>query len=57
MGWPEGWVTDPAVGLTRPEQLKRCGDGVVPQQAAWAIRRMLAIRAALLGEQSEEARA
>ena len=42
MGWPEGWVTDPAIGLTRAEQLKACGNGVVPQQAAHALRQLLA---------------
>src|SRR5690606_17220036 len=30
MGLPDGWVTD--VGLTRNEQLKALGNGVVPQQ-------------------------
>jgi DNA (cytosine-5)-methyltransferase 1 len=42
MGWPDGWVTDPAIGLTRAEQLKACGNGVVPQQAAAALRELLA---------------
>jgi len=42
MGWPQGWVTDPAIGLSRTEQLKACGNGVVPQQAAAALRMMLA---------------
>lgn len=42
MGWPVGHVTDPEIGLTRAEQLKACGNGVVPQQAAAAIREMLA---------------
>lgn len=42
MGWPAGWVTDPAIGLTRAEQLKAAGNGVVPQQAAAALRDMLA---------------
>ncbi len=41
MGLPEGWVTDPELGLTRNEQLKLCGNGVVPQQAALALRMML----------------
>jgi site-specific DNA-cytosine methylase len=36
MGLPEGHVTD--VGLTRNEQLKACGNGVVPQQAELALR-------------------
>lgn len=42
MGWPAGHVTDPNIGLTRAEQLKACGNGVVPQQAAAALREMLA---------------
>lgn len=41
MGWPEGWVTDPEIGLTRAEQLKAAGNGVVPQQAQAALREML----------------
>lgn len=36
MGLPEGHVTD--VGLTRAQQLKALGNGVVPQQAALALR-------------------
>ena len=39
MGVPEGWIT--AVGLTRNEELKACGNGVVPQQAELALRRLL----------------
>jgi len=39
MGVPEGWITD--VGLTRNEELKACGNGVVPQQAALALRILL----------------
>lgn len=42
MGWPAGHVTDPTIGLTRAEQLKACGNGVVPAQAAAALREMLA---------------
>lgn len=38
MGLPEGWVTSPDVGLTRTQQLKALGNGVVPQQAALAVR-------------------
>ena len=37
MGLPEGWVTDPAIGLTRVQQLRALGNGVVPQQAALAL--------------------
>jgi DNA (cytosine-5)-methyltransferase 1 len=40
MGWPEGWVD--IDGLSRRAQLRICGNGVVPQQAAGAIRWMLA---------------
>lgn len=39
MGLPEGHVTD--VGLKRNAQLKALGNGVVPQQAALAIRALL----------------
>jgi DNA (cytosine-5)-methyltransferase 1 len=39
MGLPAGWVT--SVGLRRNEELKACGNGVVPQQAAMAIRQLL----------------
>jgi DNA (cytosine-5)-methyltransferase 1 len=39
MGLPTGWVT--AVGLTRNEELKACGNGVVPQQAELALRILL----------------
>lgn len=42
MGWPAGWVTAPEIGLSRAEQLKACGNGVVPQQAAAALRALLA---------------
>jgi hypothetical protein len=39
MGVPEGWITD--VGLTRNEELKACGNGVVPQQAELALKMLL----------------
>jgi DNA (cytosine-5)-methyltransferase 1 len=39
MGLPDGWITD--CGLTRNEELKACGNGVVPQQAELAIRLLL----------------
>ena len=39
MGLPPGWVTD--CEITRNEQLKACGNGVVPQQATLAITRLL----------------
>jgi DNA (cytosine-5)-methyltransferase 1 len=40
MGLPPGHVTDPAIGLSRAQQLKILGNGVVPQQAAAAIAHM-----------------
>jgi DNA (cytosine-5)-methyltransferase 1 len=39
-GLPAGWVTD-VPGITRNEALKALGNGVVPQQAAAALRLML----------------
>ena len=39
-GLPDGWVTD-VPGLTRNQQLKALGNGVVPQQAAAALRHLL----------------
>jgi DNA (cytosine-5)-methyltransferase 1 len=40
MGLPAGWVTDvPGVGWG--DQLKACGNGVVPQQAKAALEDML----------------
>lgn len=38
---PAGHVTDPAIGLTRNEQLKALGNGVVPAQCAAALRAYL----------------
>jgi DNA (cytosine-5)-methyltransferase 1 len=35
MGLPSGWVT--GVGLSRTQQLRILGNGVVPQQAALAL--------------------
>lgn len=40
MGLPAGWITD-VPGITRNEALKACGNGVVPQQAAAALRVLL----------------
>lgn len=40
MGLPDGWVTSPEIGLTRAQQLKALGNGVVPQQAASALSEM-----------------
>lgn len=42
MGLPDGWITD-VPGITRNEALKACGNGVVPQQAAAALRWLLAV--------------
>ncbi|WP_223839195.1 hypothetical protein [Nocardiopsis deserti] len=42
MGLPEGWVTDPALALSRAAQLQALGNGVVPQQARAAVRHLLA---------------
>lgn len=41
MGLPAYWVTDPVIGLTRAEQLKILGNGVVPQQAIAAYQYLL----------------
>jgi DNA (cytosine-5)-methyltransferase 1 len=35
MGLPQGWIT--RIGLKRNDELKACGNGVVPQQAALAL--------------------
>jgi DNA (cytosine-5)-methyltransferase 1 len=40
MGLPAGWVTD-VPDITRNEMLKALGNGVVPQQAAAALRLLL----------------
>ena len=41
MGLPEGWVTAEDIGLKRNDQLKACGNGVVPQQAEMALKILL----------------
>jgi len=41
MGLPEGWVTADDLGLKRNDQLKACGNGVVPQQAELALKLLL----------------
>jgi hypothetical protein len=41
MGLPEGWVTAEDIGIKRKDQLKACGNGVVPQQAELALRLLL----------------
>jgi DNA (cytosine-5)-methyltransferase 1 len=43
MGWPAGWVTDPAIGISRNNQLRIVGNGVCSQQAAAALRYLLGI--------------
>lgn len=40
MGLPAGWITD-TPGLTRSQSIKMCGNGVVPQQAYYALARMI----------------
>jgi hypothetical protein len=45
MGLPDGWIT--GVDLKRPEMLKCCGNGVVPQQAYLALQ-------ILIGNRKEE---
>ena len=40
MGLPDGWVTD--VDISHTAQVRALGNGVVPQQAAAALRAMLA---------------
>jgi hypothetical protein len=39
MGVPQGWITD--AGISRNEELKAAGNGVVPQQAELALRILL----------------
>lgn len=39
MGLPQGWIT--GLGLKRKDELKMCGNGVVPQQAELALRYLL----------------
>ena len=41
MGVPDGWVTGPGLGLSRTQQLKMLGNGVVTQQAVAALESML----------------
>lgn len=40
MGLPAGWVTE-VPGLTRNQQIKALGNGVVPQQSAYALQHLL----------------
>lgn len=41
MGLPNGWFTSPEIGLTRVQALKIGGNGVVPQQAEFAVRGLM----------------
>lgn len=43
MGVPEGHVTGEDLGLSREQQLRLLGNGVVPQQGAAAIYRLTKI--------------
>lgn len=45
MGWPDGWVTDPDIGISRNDQLRIIGNGVCPQQAVHALRFLLSVAA------------
>lgn len=40
MGLPDGHVTGPDLNLSREQQLRLLGNGVVPQQAALAVRKL-----------------
>lgn len=46
MFWPAGWVTEPSIGLSRIDQLRVIGNGVVPPQAVAAFSRLFASAAA-----------
>lgn len=59
MGLPAGWLTDPNIwtgvkGNPRNMQLRLCGNGVVPQQAAAAIRWALDMRGRICGGKGDE---
>ena len=41
MGLPAGWFTNPEIGLSRPQQFRIAGNGVVPQQGHAALAVML----------------
>lgn len=43
MGWPDGWVTDAAIGISRNDQLRIVGNGVCPQQAVAALEYLLGV--------------
>ncbi len=46
MGWPDGWVTSPDIGLSRSEQFRLIGNGVVIDQAVAAFNYLLSLEAA-----------
>lgn len=43
MGLEDGWVTGPNIGLTANQQMAALGNGVLPLQAAIALRNLLAV--------------
>ncbi|WP_053384911.1 DNA cytosine methyltransferase [Leucobacter celer] len=43
MGLPQGWVTDPGIGLTANQQLTALGNGVLPLQAVTAVSALRAV--------------
>ena len=45
MGWPDGWVTNPAIGISRNDQLRIVGNGVVSLQCEYALQYLLAVTA------------
>lgn len=47
MGWPSGWVSDPILEISPRDQLRIIGNGVVPQQAEWAMRTLMQTRVAV----------
>ncbi|MET9260457.1 hypothetical protein [Amycolatopsis sp. NPDC004079] len=47
MGLPAGWVTADHLGLPRTAQLRALGNGVIPAQAAYALRLLLGDLASL----------
>lgn len=55
MGAEPGWVTSPDLGLSRSDQLKILGNGVVVHQAAYAYRALLAGLATHTGEPADTA--
>jgi DNA (cytosine-5)-methyltransferase 1 len=49
LGLPEGWVTD-VPGISRTQQLKILGNGVVPDQALLALQMLWSIPTVQTGE-------